>query len=64
MQNFIERFTQIASEYPDKTALVCLEQSMTYAQLDNLSAKIASRLLRRGAKRELIYPIEFVNSYF
>ena len=57
MQNFIERFTQIASEYPDKTALVCLEQSMTYAQLDNLSAKIASRLLRRGAKRELIYPI-------
>ena len=57
MQNFVERFVQVATEHPDKTALVFQGESMTYAQLENLSAKIASRLLRRGARREKIYPI-------
>ena len=57
MQNFIERFLQITSAHPDKTALVCNEEKLTYAQLERLSAKIASRLLRRGAKKEKIYPI-------
>ena len=57
MQNFVERFMQTAAQNPGKTALVCMEEKMTYAQLERLSAKIASRLLRRGAKREKIYPI-------
>ncbi len=57
MQNFVERFVQVAAEHPDKTALVFQEQAMTYSQLERLSAKIASRLLRRGAKPEKIYPI-------
>ena len=57
MQNFVERFLQIASENPNKTALVCREEKLSYYQLERLSAKIASRLLRRGAKKEKIYPI-------
>ena len=57
MQNFIERFLQTVASNPQKTALVCSEKKMTYAQLEQLSAKIASRLLRRGAKKEKIYPI-------
>ena len=57
MQNFIERFLSIAAAHPDKTALVCMEEKMTYAQLERLSAKIASRLIRRGAEREKVYPI-------
>lgn len=57
MQNFVERLVQIATEHPDKTALVFQEKRMTYSQLENLSAKIASRLLQRGARREKIYPI-------
>ena len=57
MQNFIERFLQTSALYPEKTALVCNEEKMTYAQLEQLSAKIASRLLRSGARKEKIYPI-------
>lgn len=57
MQNFVERFLQTAASHPKKTALVCNEEKMTYAQLEQLSAKIASRLLRRGSKKEKIYPI-------
>lgn len=57
MQNFIERFLQLAAEQPDKTALVCMEKKMTYKELSELSDKIASRLIRRGAKKEKIYPI-------
>ena len=57
MQNFVERFAQMAAMHPEKTALVWQGQTMTYAGLENLSAKIASRLLRKGAKREKIYPI-------
>ena len=57
MQNFIERFLQTSALYPEKTALVCNEEKMTYAQLEQLSTKIASRLLRSGARKEKIYPI-------
>ena len=64
MQNFIERFLSIAAAHPDKTALVCREEKMTYAQLERLSAKIASRLLRRGAGREKVYPIVLERGFF
>ena len=52
MQNFVDHFLQTVSEHPNKTALVWQEQMMTYAELEELSSKIASRLLRRGAKKE------------
>ena len=64
MQNFIERFLSISAAHPDKTALVCMEEKMTYAQLERLSAKIASRLLRRGAEREKVYPIVLERGFF
>ena len=64
MQNYIERFMQIAAEHPNKTALVCKEQIMTYSELEKLSAKIASRLLRKGAKKEKIYPIVLERGFF
>ncbi len=57
MENFVERFTHIASEYPEQTALVCGEDTLTYRQLDILSSKIAARLIRKGAGRDKIYPI-------
>lgn len=52
MENFVERFARIASEYPDKTALVCGENVLSYRQLDVLSSKIAARLIKKGAGRE------------
>ena len=64
MQNFVEHFMQTVSEHPNKTALVWQEQMMTYAELEELSSKIASRLLRRGAKKEKIYPIVLERGFF
>ncbi|MCR5235925.1 MAG: amino acid adenylation domain-containing protein, partial [Lachnospiraceae bacterium] len=57
MKNFIERFRENVQRLGEKTALVCEEKSMSYRELDLLSEKIASRLMRFGAKKEKIYPI-------
>ena len=57
MENFVQRFTHIVSEHPEKTALVCGENVLSYRQLDVLSSKIAAKLIRNGAGREKIYPI-------
>ncbi len=57
MKNFIERFFENAERLGKKTALVCNEKSMSYRELSELSSKIASRLIRSGAKKEKIYPI-------
>ncbi|MBP3793959.1 MAG: amino acid adenylation domain-containing protein [Ruminococcus sp.] len=57
MENFVRRFTYIVGKTPDKTALVCGDDRLTYRQLDELSSKIAVRLIRNGAQKEKIYPI-------
>ena len=57
MENFVRRFTNIVDNEPDKTALVCGDERLTYRQLDELSSKIAARLIRNGAEKEKIYPI-------
>ena len=57
MENFVRRFTYIVGKTPDKIALVCGDDRLTYRQLDQLSSKIAARLIRNGAKKEKIYPI-------
>ena len=57
MKNFVERFFENAKRLGEKTALVCNEKSMSYLELSELSDKIASRLIRSGAKKEKIYPI-------
>ncbi|MBR7007097.1 MAG: hypothetical protein IKH90_00475 [Ruminococcus sp.] len=55
MESFVQRFTHIVSQYPEKTALVCGENVLSYRQLDVLSSKIAAKLIRNGAGREKIY---------
>lgn len=57
MENFVQRFTSIVDRTPDKTALVCGDDRLTYRQLDELSSKIAARLLKNGAAKEKIYPV-------
>ncbi|MBP5164831.1 MAG: AMP-binding protein, partial [Lachnospiraceae bacterium] len=57
MKNFVERFLENVKRLGEKTALVCNEKSMSYRELSELSDKIASRLIRSGAKKEKIYPI-------
>ncbi len=57
MQFFSDRFKQIVSEHPGKPALVFDNSSVTYSQLDSLSNKVASKLIRLGACKEKIYPI-------
>ena len=57
MENFVRRFEYIVGKTPDKTALVCGDDRLTYRQLDELSSKIAARLMRNGAEKEKIYPI-------
>lgn len=57
MENFVRRFEYVVGKMPDKTALVCGDDRLTYRQLDELSSKIAARLIRNGAEKEKIYPI-------
>ena len=57
MKNFIEQFLENVNLHPDKTALVFDGESMSYRELETLSARIASRLIRLGACKEKIYPI-------
>ena len=57
MENFVRRFEHVVGKTPDKTALVCGDDRLTYRQLDELSSKIAARLIRNGAEKEKIYPI-------
>ena len=55
MENFVRRFEYVVGKTPDKTALVCGDDRLTYRQLDELSSKIAARLIRNGAEKEKIY---------
>ncbi len=57
MQNFIDRFSEVVRLHPEKTALVCDEKRMSYKELDILSARIASRLIRRSVGKGKICPI-------
>ena len=53
MENFVRRFEYVVGKTPDKTALVCGDDRLTYRQLDELSSKIAARLIRNGAEKLL-----------
>ena len=57
METFVQRFMHIAETTPDKIALVCGDDRLTYRQLDELSSKIAARLIRKGAGKDKIYPV-------
>ena len=43
--------SETAETYPDRTAVVCKEESMTYAELDRESNRLANALAARGVER-------------
>ena len=57
MITFPERFRTLAQIQPDKVALVCGDERITYRELDDLSDRFAGAVAARGAGREKIYPI-------
>ncbi|WP_028505305.1 AMP-binding protein [Ruminococcus sp. FC2018] len=52
MENFVRRFAHIDSKTPDKTALVCEPERLTYRQLDRYSENLAKLLARNGVGKE------------
>ena len=52
MESFVRRFAQIDSKTPDKTALVCGPERLTYRQLDRYSENLAKLLARNGVGKE------------
>lgn len=57
MKTFIQQFQEMVRSSGTKTALVYQNKQVTYRELDELSGRIAARLLERGAEKEKIYPI-------
>ncbi len=57
MQFFPQKFSEIVKSQPNKTAFVYQGNAISYSQLDALSNKVASKLIRLGAKKDKIYPI-------
>ncbi len=51
---FVERFARWVAETPDAPAVVAAERSLTYRQLDALSAALARRLAARGVGLESV----------
>lgn len=49
-QSVIDRFARMVAAYPDKPAIVDLSQTMTYAELDHASNRIARTLQQRGGQ--------------
>lgn len=49
---FMDVFKFIVDKQPDKTAIICNDDSMSYKQLDDLSEKLALKLIELGVKPE------------
>ena len=57
MKDVVAQLRLNAREHADKPALVYHDQVLTYAQLNDQSARVAAALVARGAKPEKVYPI-------
>ena len=57
MVTFPERFRMVAQRQPDKIALQCGRDQITYYELDVLSDRFAGAVAARGGGREKIFPI-------
>jgi len=57
MISFLEKFAQNCKEHGDKTALVCGESRLTYAELDERSDEVAFYLHQQGIRKEQIVAI-------
>src|ERR1700744_3158632 len=53
----LEVFAQRVKEYPDKLALKFRDIELTYAQLDEISNRIANYLITKGITTETLVPI-------
>ena len=51
-QTFCSLFREVVRRYPDKTAIYCNSNSLTYRELDARSDILACRLVLCGIKRE------------
>ncbi|MDQ1831843.1 non-ribosomal peptide synthetase [Massilia scottii] len=53
-RSYAELFSQAASRHPERVAAVCSGHSLSYAELDQRSNRIAHALLARGAQADTI----------
>src|SRR5438105_9355044 len=56
-RTFPEIFAAQASQYPDKIAVICGKQQVTYNELNTRSNQVARRLRKFGIARESIVGI-------
>ncbi len=49
-KTFAEKFRETAQKYPEKTAIIYMENEITYRQLDELSNQLAAYLIKIGVK--------------
>lgn len=52
MKRYLARLRDITAEYPDRTALVDADRSLSYSGLELETGKIYSFLKKQGVKRE------------
>ena len=57
MISFLEKFAQNCKEHGDKTALVCGESRLTYAELDERSDEVAFYLHQQGIRKEQVVAV-------
>ncbi|RJP28460.1 MAG: AMP-dependent synthetase [Actinobacteria bacterium] len=49
-KTFAEKFREIVEKYPDKTAIIYMENHISFRQLDELSNQLAAYLIKIGVK--------------
>lgn len=51
-KNIIQQFEQQVKNYPDSTAVICDDKSVTYQTLNSMTNKLAQCLIDKGVKRQ------------
>ena len=60
--DFLEIFKNVVDKYPNRTALVFKDKTVSYNKLDELSDSFAGGLLKSGLKKKNILVINLANS--
>ncbi|KAF7526585.1 hypothetical protein PCG10_003976 [Penicillium crustosum] len=55
---------EVVQHHPDSVAISAWDGSLTYAELDRLSTRLAGYLVRMGVKRNMIVPLCFEKSLY
>lgn len=53
-KTIVEQFRMTAAKYPDKTALVYLDKSYTYSELDSITDILAKELIKKGIGKDTV----------